>query len=91
MDYLITYPTWGLTVHTIPDDEDRLIATRAVEFDACRSLEPSPEIAYRVHVPAVIPMHTPTEAIADSSIACKRLVTRRSDPRLGTAPITALR
>jgi len=22
MDYLITYPTWGLTVHTIPDEED---------------------------------------------------------------------
>ena len=32
MDYLITYPTWGLTVHTIPDTEDRLIATRAVNL-----------------------------------------------------------
>jgi len=65
MDYLITYPTWGLTVHTIPDDEDRLIATRAVNKMHAEVWNGDSEVAYRIHVPAVIPMHTPEEAIAE--------------------------
>jgi len=65
MDYLITYPTWGLTVHTIPDDEDRLIATRALNEMHAEVWNGVPEVAYRIHVPAIIPMHTPQEAIAE--------------------------
>ena len=65
MDYLITYPTWGLTVHTIPDDEDRLIATRAVNEMHAEVWNGDSDIAHRVHVPAVIPIHTPQEALAE--------------------------
>jgi len=65
MDYLITYPTWGLTVHTIPDDEDRLICTRAVNEMHAKTWNGDSEVAYRVHVPAVMPMKTPQEAIAE--------------------------
>ena len=65
MDYLITYPTWGLTVHTIPDTEDRLIATRAVNLMHSQVWNGDADVARHVHVPAVIPMHTPQEAIAE--------------------------
>jgi hypothetical protein len=65
MDYLITYPTWGLTVHTIPDPEDRLIATRAVNLMHSEVWNGDSAIAYRAHVPAVIPMNHPQEAIAE--------------------------
>jgi predicted TIM-barrel fold metal-dependent hydrolase len=65
MDFLITYPTWGQTVHAIPDDEDQLIATRAVNEMHAEVWNGNSEIASRVHVPAVIPMHTPLEAIGE--------------------------
>ena len=65
IDYFITYPTWGLTVHTIADDEDRLIATRSVNLMHSRVWNGDAQVAKRVHVPAVIPMHTPEEAIAE--------------------------
>jgi predicted TIM-barrel fold metal-dependent hydrolase len=65
LDYFITYPTWGLTVHTIPDDEDRLIATRALNEMHAEVWNGVPEVAYRIHVPAVMPMKTPQEAVAE--------------------------
>jgi predicted TIM-barrel fold metal-dependent hydrolase len=91
MDYLITYPTWGLTVHTIPDDEDRLIATRAVNLMHAEVWNSPPEIAYRVHVPAVIPMHTPTEAIAELEYCVQTLGYKAVKiPALVPRPINAL-
>jgi predicted TIM-barrel fold metal-dependent hydrolase len=65
MDFLITYPTWGLTVHTISDTEDRLIANRAINEMHAEIWNGDREVAYRITVPAVIPMHTPQEAIAE--------------------------
>jgi predicted TIM-barrel fold metal-dependent hydrolase len=91
MDFLITYPTWGLTVHTVPDDEDRLIATRALNEMHAEVWNGDREVAHRIHVPAVIPMHTPTEAIAELEHCVQTLGYRAikipwSVPR----PITAL-
>jgi predicted TIM-barrel fold metal-dependent hydrolase len=62
MDYLVLYPTTGLGMPHHPDDELRPVLCRAFnEFVAdiyC-------EHADRMTVTAVIPMHTPQEAIAE--------------------------
>lgn len=91
IDYFITYPTWGLTVHTIPDDEDRLIATRALNEMHAEVWNGVPEVAYRVHVPAVIPMKTPHEAVAELDYCVQNLGYKAIKiPAMVRRPIEAL-
>lgn len=62
LDYLIVYPTMGLILPMIPDDEVRLAAIRAMNSFLS---EMYGEFSDRIEPVAIIPMHTPQEAIAE--------------------------
>jgi predicted TIM-barrel fold metal-dependent hydrolase len=59
LDYAILYPTLGLALPTIPDDEMRRLACRAINT---MNAELTRSCAARLTVAACIPMHTPAEA-----------------------------
>ncbi len=62
IDFAIVYPTWGFAVPGLEDDEARQASCRAFNTylaDAYR------EYADRLTPAAMIPMHTPEEAIAE--------------------------
>jgi predicted TIM-barrel fold metal-dependent hydrolase len=70
IDFATLYPTLGLNVQTIPDDEVRQAGCRALNLmyadmfsDVKRKMTPA----------ALIPMNTPQEAIAEVEFAVKEL------------------
>lgn len=62
VDFSVMYPTAGLGLTRIPDDEARIAACRA--FNVI-SAEKFAKFSDRMTPVAVIPMHTPDEAIAE--------------------------
>jgi predicted TIM-barrel fold metal-dependent hydrolase len=71
IDYSIVYPSQGLLCAHVRDDEDRLIATRAVnEMHADLY---NREYGSRLCVPAVIPMKRPEEALVELEYAVRKL------------------
>lgn len=62
LDFAIMYPTLGLGFPTIADDEVRLIACRSLNV---MNADLAREHADVMTVAAVIPMHTPQEALAE--------------------------
>jgi predicted TIM-barrel fold metal-dependent hydrolase len=60
IDYTVLYPTWGIMAASAPDPDMRAAACRALNFYAAEVFRPH---ANRMTAVAVIPMHTPGEAI----------------------------
>ena len=70
IDFAVIYPTAGLRLPRIKDDETRRAVIRAyniVSADYFRGLED------RMTPAAIIPMHTPEEAIAELEFVTKQL------------------
>ena len=67
LDYAILYPTLGLALPTIPDDEMRRLACRAVNT---MNAELTRACSDRLTAAACIPMHTPAEAIDELQHCC---------------------
>ncbi len=70
IDFAVVYPTYGLIVFNIADQEIRRASARAFNryfADAYR------DCADRLAPVAVIPMHTPEEAVAELDFACGEL------------------
>jgi len=70
LDFAILYPSLGLAIATLPDAELRRGAARAVNrmnAEICR------EHAARLAPSAVIPMHTPDEALEELRFAVREL------------------
>jgi predicted TIM-barrel fold metal-dependent hydrolase len=70
LDYGVIYPTAGLSIHRIADDATRHAVIRGfnmVTFDFFKGLED------RLTPVAVIPVHTPDEAIAELEFVVKQL------------------
>ncbi len=63
IDFSIVYPSMGLLANAIRDDEERLIAIRAINEMHAELY--NQEYGDRLAVPAVIPMKHPDEAIAE--------------------------
>jgi len=61
LDYCILYPTLGLILNTHPDAETRRVTMRALN-DMHADIY-NAEFGDRIHVPAMIAMNTPAEAI----------------------------
>jgi len=62
IDFAVLYPSLGLALCTIPDPDARLPAVRALNTMLAGICKSS---AYRLTPAAVIPMHTPEEAIRE--------------------------
>jgi predicted TIM-barrel fold metal-dependent hydrolase len=71
IDFSIVYPSQGLLCAHVRDDEDRLIATRAVNEMHAELY--NREYGDRLAVPAVIPMKRPEEALAELEHAVRVL------------------
>ena len=69
-DFAIIYPTAGLRVPRIGDDETRRAVIRAYNIV---SAEYFSKLSDRMTPAAIIPMHTPDEAIAELEFATKQL------------------
>ncbi len=69
-DFLVLYPTMGLIANTVDDDEVRPAACRA--FNTYNS-EILAEFSDRMTPAAVIPMHTPAEAIEELEYSVREL------------------
>lgn len=70
LDFAVIYPTGGLRVPRIEDGEARRAACRAYNMVAAEYFHP---FADRMTPAAMIPMHTPEEAIAELEHAVLRL------------------
>ncbi len=70
MDYAVLYPTLGLALPTMPDDEMRRLACRAINTMNAELMAPHTD---RLTVSAVLPMHTPEEAMAELEHCVKTL------------------
>ena len=66
IDFAVVYPTFGLLIFNLPDEEVRRASARAFNHYLADSYE-----AYRDRLTpvAVIPMHTPEEALAELDYA----------------------
>ena len=62
IDYAVLYPTFGIPLATIPDDELRRASVRALNVMNAELFAPH---ANRLTAAAAIPMHSPEEAIAE--------------------------
>jgi len=69
LDYCILYPTLGLILNNAQDAGIRRVTMRAMN-DMHADIY-NQELGHRIHVPAVIPMHTPAEAIEALEYAVK--------------------
>ena len=70
LDFAVVYPTYGLVVFNIEDEEVRRASARAFNHyfaDGYRDL------SARLSPVAIIPMHTPEEALAELDHACGEL------------------
>ena len=70
LDYAILYPTLGLALPTIPNDEMRRLACRAINTMNADLTGP---YADRLTAAACIPMHTPEEAVAELEHSVREL------------------
>ena len=70
LDYAVVYPTLGLVTIAIEDAEMRCACARALNI---MKAELFGEFSDRLTPAAVIPMHTPAEAIAELEYAVKQL------------------
>ena len=70
LDFVILYPTMGLIANTVDDDEVRPAACRAFNTYNAEILA---EFSDRMTPAAVIPMHTPAEAIAELEHSVRNL------------------
>jgi predicted TIM-barrel fold metal-dependent hydrolase len=70
LDFAVLYPTLGLMLPTLPQDELRQLACRALNT---MNAELAGPYAERMTVAAAIPMHTPAEAIAALEHAVREL------------------
>src|SRR5229473_6216328 len=70
LDYAVVYPTLGLVTIAIEDSEMRCACARAMNI---MKAELFGEFSDRLTPAAVIPMHTPDEAIAELEYAVKEL------------------
>lgn len=70
LDFSVLYPTVGLGIAQIPDDEMRRATCRAFNTYTADLFRP---FADRMTPAAVIPMHTPEEAIAELEHVTKQL------------------
>ena len=70
MDFAIIYPTAGLSIHRIPDDETRRAVVRGFNIVTADFFA---KLGDKLTPAAVIPMHTPEEAIAELEFAVKQL------------------
>ncbi len=68
LDFLIVFPTMGLVLPMIPDDEVRLATIRAMNGFLSDIYA---EFSDRIRPVAVIPMHTPDEALAELEFAVR--------------------
>src|SRR4051794_29391362 len=66
IDFAIIYPTYGLSIHTIGDDELLVAACRAYNRMTADMFAPYPE---RFAPVAIIPAHTPEEALKELNYA----------------------
>jgi predicted TIM-barrel fold metal-dependent hydrolase len=71
IDFCILYPTLGLVLSLQRDGDTRRAAMRAL--NAMHADLYNRPYGDRIHVPAVIPMHTPVEAIAELTHAVRTL------------------
>ena len=71
IDFSVVYPSQGLLCAHVRDDEDRLIATRAMNEMHAELY--NREYGDRLAVPAVIPMKRPEEALAELEHAVRVL------------------
>jgi predicted TIM-barrel fold metal-dependent hydrolase len=69
-DFTVLYPTAGLAVGYIPEDEIRRASCRAFNMYAAHQFG---EFSDRMTPAATIPMHTPAEAIAEIEYVVKEL------------------
>lgn len=69
-DFAIVYPTAGLRVPRISDDETRRAVVRAYNIVSADYFS---KLSDRMTPAAIIPMHTPDEAIAELEFATKQL------------------
>jgi predicted TIM-barrel fold metal-dependent hydrolase len=70
IDFGIVYPTAGLSIPRIPDDETRRAVIRGFNIVTADYFA---KLGDRLTPAAVIPMHTPDEAIAELDFATKQL------------------
>jgi predicted TIM-barrel fold metal-dependent hydrolase len=70
IDYAVLYPTLGLGLPTIPDDECRRAACRALNI---MNAELAAGCERVLTVAACIPMHTPEEAVAELAYCVRSL------------------
>jgi len=73
MDFAIVYPTAGLSIHRIPDDETRRAVVRGYNIVSADFFA---KLSDRLTPTAVIPMHTPEEAIAELEFCTTQLGTK---------------
>jgi predicted TIM-barrel fold metal-dependent hydrolase len=70
IDFAVIYPTAGLRVPRVADDERRRAACRAHNIVTAEYFR---DLGDRLTPPAIIPMHTPEEAIAELDYAKNQL------------------
>src|SRR5258706_2674365 len=70
IDFAVVYPTYGLTVTALPDDELRRVMARACNRYYAEAFA---EYADRLAPVAAIPMYTPDEAVAEIEYAVGEL------------------
>ncbi|MBI3516783.1 MAG: amidohydrolase family protein [Proteobacteria bacterium] len=73
LDFAIIYPTAGLGIHRIADDETRHAVVRGYNIVSADFFA---KLSDRLTPAAVIPMHTPEEAIAELEFCTKQLGTK---------------
>ncbi len=70
IDFAVIYPTAGLGIHRIPDGETRRAVIRGFNIVTAEYFR---DLADRMSPAAVIPMHTPDEAIAELDFVTREL------------------
>jgi predicted TIM-barrel fold metal-dependent hydrolase len=70
VDFATLYPTYGFRCQVMPDDEVRQAACRALNIMYADMFK---DVRHRMTPAAVIPMHTPEEAVAELEFAVKEL------------------
>jgi len=70
IDFAVLYPTEGLSTLLLPDAELRQVASRALNHYFADQYKPYGD---RLAPTAIIPMHTPKEAVAELEHAVKKL------------------
>jgi predicted TIM-barrel fold metal-dependent hydrolase len=73
LDFAVIYPTAGLGIHRIPDDETRRAVIRGFNIVTAEYFR---DLADRMTPAAVIPMFTPEEAIAELEFVTRELGTK---------------